>query len=113
MDSPWPAQHDESVDQQQGCGQMKQVERSDQLRIRLQEFPEEALGGVEAGEDIESVTSGTLRLSAQPQEEGEREASHGRGFVELHRMTMNAVAARQREVEAAQAIGAGRSPQPE
>src|SRR6266536_390264 len=92
MDSPRPTQHDESVDQQQVCGQMKQVERPDQPRIRLQEFPEEALGGVETGEDVEPVTSGALRLAAQPKEEGERKTGHGKGFVELHRMAMNAVA---------------------
>src|SRR6185312_17571358 len=71
---------------------MEQVERPDDGRIRLQEFPHETLHSIPSGEEIETVGAHESRTAGDLAKIDGQEQEHRGGFVELHRMAWDSVA---------------------
>src|SRR3979411_2128182 len=86
------ADHGGSVQDQAQANYMEEVERADHGCIRLEEFPYEALQRVPADREVKAVPEpeGVARPEALDQHDEHR--GHGEGFVELHRVAMDAVA---------------------
>src|ERR1700730_19343456 len=86
------ADHDGSVQDQAEANHMEEVERTDHGCIRLEELPHEALQRIPADREVKAVPEpeGVARPEALDQHDEHR--GHGEGFVELHRMAMEAVA---------------------
>src|SRR4051794_9035736 len=89
MESP---HHKKAVAEQCDANQMEQIEWPDNDGIRLQEFPREALHSIPRYEQVETVADDRrVAVHQRAQPEGEKQ-QHRSGFVELHRMPVDAVA---------------------
>src|SRR6478672_2267457 len=84
--------HEDAVGEQRNANQMEQIERSDEDRIWLQEFPREALQSIPRNKQVETVADKDRLMCRQyAQPDGEKQQHRG-GFIKLHRMAADSVA---------------------
>lgn len=71
---------------------MEHVQRPEHARIRLPEFPQEALASIENNEGMKSAIARPLRAAQLSAQVNDEEQAHRQRFIELDGMPPHAVA---------------------
>src|SRR5579863_6684901 len=87
-----PPHHENAVAKKTNANQMKHIERPHEMRIGLQEFPDETLKSVPRHKKMETLPQKQRRASCDLAQIDGEERQHRQGLIELHGMARDAVA---------------------